>query len=192
MTHFSELFTANAITILRSLELSQKLESDVHVVPDIYCSWDTTQGTIEISLKSLPGRLAELWAKVSGNPRWLSFNLSLGKTRFQAGDVLGVIIEIEGCADHEFRPFIRTVTPAGDTADTQLDDTLKGAGDRAVRTLLHPVVSENGIAGAEGYHTLVLPLPRKDFWLDLRDIRVFVVPAERGLRIGRSTLSSLS
>jgi len=192
MTHLSELFTANAITILRSLELSQKLENDVHVVPKIYCSWDATEGTVEVSLKSLPGRVAELWGKVSGRPRWLSFNLSLGKSRFHPGDVLGVIFEIEGCADHEFRPFIRSMIPAGGTADTPLDDTLMGSGDRAVRTLLHTVARENAIAGEEAYHTLVLPLQRKDFRLDLRDIRVFVVPAERGLRIGHDTVSGLA
>ncbi len=190
MTHFSELFTANSLSILRNLKLAQSVENEVHVAPDIYFSWDSSQGTVEIALKSYPGHLADLWAKVTGMPSWLSFNLSLGNCAFKSGDVLGLIVELEGCEGHTF-PIIVRSTQDGELSDTTLQDSLKGSEDRAVRTLLHTIAPHEALTGPKRYHTLIIPLPCRDFELDIRDVRLFIIPAARGLRSHPETVSSV-
>lgn len=190
MTHFSELFTANALSILRITEFAQTVENNAHVVPDISFSWDNDDGEVAISLKSNTGYLGELWGKVSGAPRWVSLNLSLGRCSFQAGDVLGIVVELEGCQDQSFPAFIRSTRGDG-FSDTYLDDILTGSEDRAVRTLLHKVSTYTEMAGAETHHTLIIPLPRKDFRLYLRDMRLFVIPAARELSTRPATIARM-
>lgn len=181
MTHFAELFTASAISILRISDFSQTLENNTPVVPDIYFSWDDKEGEVDMTLKSLSGYMGEIWCKVSKTPRWLSLNLSLGKCNFAAGDVLGLVVELENCPDQNFPAFIRSTREDDTLSDTYLDEILKGSSDRAVRTLLHKVSPQSSLVGAEAHHTLIVPLPCKDFHMSLRDIRLFVIPAARGL-----------
>lgn len=190
MTHFAELFTASAISILRSSDFSQSLENNTPVVPDIYFSWDDEEGNVDVTLKSLNGYMGEIWGKVSGAPRWLSLNLSLGTCSFTAGDVLGLVVELEGCPDQNFPAFIRS-DRAGAHSDTYLDEILKGSEDRAVRTLLHKISPHSGMIGAEAFHTLIVPLPLKDFRMNLRDIRLFVIPAARALDTRPATVARI-
>lgn len=191
MTHFAEIFTASAVSILRSTDLSQRLENNTPVVPDIYFSWDEEGGQVDLTLKSLNGYMGDIWGKVSGAPSWLSLNLSLGRCSFAVGDVVGIVVELEGCADQSFPAFIRSGREGGGESDTYLDDILKGSEDRVVRTLLHKVSAHSDMAGAEAFHTLIVPLPRKDFHMSLRDIRLFVIPAARGLDTRPATLGRI-
>lgn len=191
MTHFAELITASAVSILRSSDFSQTLENSTHVVPDIYFSWDNEEGEVDVTLKSINGYLGEIWCKVSGAPRWLSLNLSLGACSFTAGDVLGLVIELENCPDQSFPAFIRSTREDDVLGDTYLDDILKGSRDRAVRTLLHKVSPHSNMVGEEAFHTLIIPLPRKDFHMNLRDIRLFVIPAARGLDTRPATVARM-
>ncbi len=190
MTHFAEIFTASAVSILRSSDFSQKLENNSHIVPDIYFSWDDEGGEVDITLKSINGYMGEIWSKVSGTPGWLSLNLSLGNCSFAAGDVLGLVVELEDCPDQNFPAFIRSMREGGAPSDTYLDEILTGSRDRAVRTLLHKVSQHSDMAGAQAYHTLIIPLPLKDFSMNLRDIRLFVIPAARGLDTRPATVGS--
>lgn len=179
MTHPSELFTANAISILRHLDLAQPLKSGEHFVPDIYLSWDTEDCDVDITMKSVSGQMMRLWGKVEGTPRWLSLNISLGETTFKPGDVFGVVVEYEGCAGYDFMPFIRS-SREGVITDATLQDHFSGSEDRSIATLLHTVKPDSDLIGPSAYRTLIIPLPRVDFTFNLRDLRSFVVPAARG------------
>jgi hypothetical protein len=190
VTHFAELFTANAISILRNAEISEPAATGAHLVPDIYLSWDKEAGDVDITLTSIPGLLLNLSAKVAGTPGWLSLNLSLGRCSFQPGEVLGIVVELEGCANQSFPMLIRS-NRDGTLSNTYIDDILKGSEDRAVCTLLHKISAHSGMTDSEAYHTLIIPLPRKDFQLSLRDMRLFIIPAShyfttRSAPLGRS------
>lgn len=178
MTHSSELFTANAISILRTLEFEHPVESGVPVAPDICFHWDNKQASVDITVKSRPGHLVDMWAKVSGTPRWLSFTLSLGECSFRSGDTLGLIVELEGCGGETLPVIIRS-SRDGTPADTPVLDTLTGSDDRVVRTLLHTIAPQDALTGGTAFHMLIIQLPRRDFRLDLRDLRLVVIPAER-------------
>lgn len=191
MTHVSELFTSNALSILRNTQLTQDIENDVHFVPDVYFSWDSDHGKTALSFKSVPGQLGTIWARVSGGPEWLSLNLSLGECTFAKGDVIGLVTELEGCDTQRFAPFIRTMRD-GEIEDTFLQEGFTGSEDRAVQTALHTLEGYDPMIGRTGFHTLVIPLPRKDFQLQLRDLRLFVIPAARGINTRAGTLGSLA
>lgn len=180
MTHFSEIFTANALLILRNLELRQPVENNVRLAPEIYFSWDDKRGKVALEMKSSAGHLADIWAKVSGDPRYVSFNISLGECSFNAGDVLGLIVDFEGCAGQTLPLMIRSALN-GAMADTPFLDPLVGSEDRAVHTLLHAIRPQEALTGPAKHHTLIFQLPHKDFWLDIRDLRLFVIPAARRL-----------
>lgn len=188
MTHFSELFAANTISILRTMSFSQTVENNKPLLPGVYFSWDTEEGNVDLSLESRTGELFEIWPKVTGKPRWFSLNLSLGDCTFEAGDVIGVIVEFEGAKGETFRFFTRSARGEKMT-DTQFEDALKGSEDISVQTVLHTLTGSDALVQGQGFHTLILPLPLHDVTLRLRDLRVIVIPASRGLRSGPVTLA---
>ncbi|WP_212525599.1 hypothetical protein [Actibacterium sp. MT2.3-13A] len=189
MTHPSEQFAAQTIAALREASLPERLETDAPIVPGVYFSWDTSGGEAALKLTSGPGLLVRVEARVAKPPRWFSFNLSLGKALFAPGDVLGMAVELEGGAAEDFPLVIRS-TRNGEIGDTVLQDSLKGAEDRVVRTVLHTVDAADFLSREPAFHTLVMRLPKRDFALAIRDLRFFVLPAARGQRSQPATLSS--
>jgi hypothetical protein len=181
MTHPCELATSATIAALRAAAFDTPAENNAHITPDLYLSWDDEKAEIALQSVSDVTTLLALKGDVSGTPRWFSLNIGLGKGEFKAGDVLGIVLELESPAALDSAPFIRTAWRKGGYADTQLADAISVAEGRQVVTLLHTITAGEPLCN-EVFHTLVLPLPGADFQLSLNDMRLFVIDAERGLR----------
>lgn len=188
MPHLSPLFLSDILAVLRDATLSGPVESDAHVLPDIYFNWDTEQGDVQLEITSEPGMLMNIQAKVAKPPRWFSLNLSLGSDQFTVGDVIGLVAELESSPDLSLTSFIRS-SDKGEWADTELEERLPGTTLRAVQTVLHTVEPGDGLPWNNGYHTLILRLPPQDFRIQLWDMRFFVLPQNRGLRDRPATLA---
>ena len=181
MTHPCELFTSAHITTLRGASFEKVAENNGALAPDIYLNWDDEEGVVAAQVKSEPNTLLSLQATVTTAPRWFSLNIGLGEGALKAGDVLGLVIELETAEPLNTAPFIRTAWRKGGFADTRPSDKISVEAGHHVVTLLHTVTSEDPVLTAL-FHTLVVPLPRADFNLSLHDLRLFVIGAERGLR----------
>ena len=179
MAHPIELTVADAVVELRNLTRSGSIESDEQIVPGAYFSWDSDEADIGVDIDSEPGSLFSVSAQVSGAPRWFSFNLRMGSGRFVAGEVVGIVLELEGDGLENLQFFVRTAID-GSTEDTYLTDSVPVLGNRSVATALHWVDPEDPIQRGEGFHTLVFLLPALDFGWKLTDIRVFVIEAPMG------------
>jgi hypothetical protein len=180
MTHPLELSFASRLAALRLDHQPQHETDTLTLAQGVYFSWDAGKGDVTLDVTPETGMLMHMRAAVRSVPDWMSFNIELGDGQLAPGDILGVVAELNGGAGETMPAFIRT-SRGGELSDTYLADPLEGSDTRAVRTLLHPVREGEGLAGAPGYHTLVLPLPRRDFTLELRDLRIFVLPASRGV-----------
>lgn len=189
MTHPCEMFAAETVAGLREAQFDGPVENNAPLAPNVYFNWDDDEGAVEIAAASEPGALLSAAIGVSRAPRWLSLNVALGPGAFQSGDVLGLVVEADAGTDAVLPAFIRSAA-GGERADTDLQDRLALTGERAVLTLLHTVDATDGLARIDGYHTLVLPLPSSRLELRLRDLRLFVLGAGRGLRSTPVQLSS--
>ena len=188
--HPSVQFTEHAIAALRACVLPETAENDSRIVPDVFFSWGTVEGeATTLELKAEPGVLFRVQARVTKTPRWMSFNFALGQDVFEAGDVLGLVAELEACEGETFPVFVRS-TRHGETSDTYFQDSLQGSAERVVRTSLLSATGGDFLSGPPAYHAVVMLLPTRDFTLTLRDLRFFVIPAARGLRSQSVTLSS--
>lgn len=180
MTHPIELFSARAIAELRDTAITQQMQNDVELVPGCYFSWDeAAEPTLEIA--SEPGMLLSLDARIDRAPEWFSFNLALAKTTLNIGDVLGIVADLKGAAGVTLpTPFLR-IAREDRLQDVPLRESLKGSATRRVRTLLHTVMDKDGLHEKSVYCALVIPMPTQNFRLDLHDLRLFVIPAARGM-----------
>jgi len=190
MTHPCELATSLTVAELRGAVFDKAAENNAHMTPDVYLSWDEEEADIALETASGANMLLAVKGSVSGTPRWFSLNVGLGRGELQAGDVLGIVLELETPAALESVPFIRTAWRKGGYADTHLVDTIAVAPGRQVVTLLHTVDADDALCN-DVFHTLVLPLPSADFDLSLQDMRLFVIAADRGLRTTPAQMSSV-
>lgn len=78
---------------LRTVALPAAASSGVPVVPDIYFSWDTQNGTVSAELDRAEGGLLRTRLDITGRPAWLTLNIELGRLRFREGGSFGMLIE---------------------------------------------------------------------------------------------------
>ncbi len=188
MTLPVELSTSQTIAALRMDHDPHHEEDALHLVKGAYFSWDAGKGDVSLDVRPELGALLHVSAQVHKVPDWLTFNIDMGSGEIGVGDILGLVVEFEGCSGDTLPMFIRSARD-GALSDTWLSEPLTGAETRTVRAVFHQVRPEDPVAAGPAYHTLVLPLPKRDFELELRDMRFFLVPAARGLRLGAPTLS---
>jgi hypothetical protein len=189
--HQIEAPAASAINRLRRAALPVAAVCDSPLVPGIYFSWDTEACTVDVNLSRPPGSLLSVEARVSASPRWFSLNISLNEAGFTAGDVIGIVAELAASEAVTLPLFMRSALD-NKTQDTTLSESLHCKGGRSISTVLYTVDSADPLAGPTAYHTLVIQLPNTGCTLDIRDLRVFVIPADRELRADPPTLSSKS
>jgi hypothetical protein len=175
MTFSSMQFAANTLATLRAAEFSRLVESDEHIVPELYFNWDTEEGEVQVDVVSTPGELIQITAQIHRIPRWFSLNISLGPDKFAPDDVIGMAVDLQADQDISLSPFIRT-SESKELFDTDLDEPLHATTVRQVTTLLHTVASGGGLGWVSGYHTAVLRLPLHNFQLRLSDLRFFALP----------------
>ena len=180
MSHPIETFTSKAIFECRQAVFGCTVENNAHLSPEIYVSWDDQKGEVNLTADSAENMLLHLDATVAKDPRWFSLNIGMGRQGLNAGDVLGVVLETE--CNHAFNsvPFCRTALEDGH-GDTYWQDGLNLEAGRQISTLLHTIEPGDALEKSV-FHTLVIPLHHEDFSLTLRDMRLFVLDAARGLR----------
>lgn len=176
MSHSCETFANDAIEALAVLEAAGEAEIDGRIVAGVHPTWDEEEGTVALSYQADPEILLRLEAQVSGAPRWLTLNLDLGPGTFAPGDVIGLVADAEGDGDDALEMFVRSAAQSGHV-DTELTEHLLVATQRRIATALHVVAPGDGMAETSQFHMLGIKLPKRDFRLDIRSLRVFVRPA---------------
>lgn len=190
MTHPVIAQTAVTLAQLRKATLRGPVEESRHLSPNIYFCWDKAQGDAQITVDSVAGRLLAADITVSGTPEWFTLNIGLGFGGFQAGDAFGLALAASSSHRMDLHPFVRSVV--GDARhDTHLTDPIRLGPSVENRIVLHQIQPQDAMSYAHDFHTLVIPLPRQPFRLDLQDMRAFHIPAT-GAALRAATLSALA
>ncbi|WP_127110659.1 hypothetical protein [Pararhodobacter zhoushanensis] len=189
MSDIFDVFTRGPLAALRAAELSETLVNDAQFTPKIYPSWDNEAAQVTLTATSARDELVQIAGAVTGAPRWLTLNFDLGSTTLQVGDVLCLLVEGSMDQTTDVALFLRSATSWG-TEDTPWLEPLRLNTENRVTAAFHTLAPFDAICGNEGYHTLAFDLPAADFSLHLRAMRLFCIPASRGLASVPYTLSS--
>ena len=187
-----ETSVARILGPLREAALNANPRANEHIAPGLYFSWEESETAPEVTLASAPGEMFDLSAVVHGNETWFTFNIEIGPGSFEIGDILGLVVDLEGFEGESVSIAIRTAKE-GEVTDTLLQDTLRGSGERCVRTVLNTVTDkQQALLDSGGFHTLVFHLPKQAFTCRIHDMRFFMIGAEEGRRSVPLTLSGLA
>lgn len=170
-------------------DLPPDATADDRLSQGCYISWDTKEGDLTLRLDRPEGGLLRLQADVRRAPRWFGLNLDIGPGVLPVGTVLGLAIRLAGTPQDSLAPFIRTGLTDDDPVDTPLTDPLRFGPVPAATSLLHQIDTNSPLAQDRGFHTLVLPLPKHSFTLDLLGLRLFALPPEDAQALRGLTLS---
>lgn len=191
MTDFLDTFALNNLSELRNATLSGTAENNATIVPGVYLSWDDENTGVKIGYDSPEWAALSLDYTLSAPPRWLSLNLALAGGRFEAGDV--IVLVVEGYAEKSASIGLQLRSDIeGEIYDCDWDDTIELHSENDVAVALRTLEVVDGVVGRDGYHTLILSLPTEDRTLTLRNLRLFRMPGSRGLRSTSETLSSMA
>lgn len=174
---------------LRSATFSCVVEESAHLSPNVYFCWDKQSAQVEIMASSHPGSLLSAEIKVKGTPQWLTLNFGLGRGSFAKGDRLGIVMQGSATPVADLFCFVRSVEES-DRNDTILSDPVRLQPQVSQHIILHQIESHEPLAWAKNFHTLIIPLPKRDFSLRLVDMRVFTLPAEATASQRPATLAS--
>lgn len=180
MSDFLEAFSIVNLGALRTGVASGAAENNAEIVPGVYLSWDEEGTGIEIIYDSPDWAALSLDFKVTGTPRWLSLNLALAEGRFEAGDVIGLVVEGYAAENRSITMRLRSKV-RDEMIDTRWEDAIDLHPGNGVSAALRTIEPGDGISGQDGYHTLVLGLPPASGSMTIRNMRVFLVPGSRGL-----------
>ena len=175
MSHPVEQTAEAAISALRTLEGSGPLASETDIVPGCRLSFDTERGAMEASNAAGAGGLLRLSLKVEKPGRWRSLNISLGGAALQEGDVIGVVADMAASEAAEIGLSIRAGRGKR-FRDTPFDDRIAVGPAGGVHVALHTVAAGTPLADPASWRTLMLRLPPQNLDLEIRDLRIFVVP----------------
>ena len=190
MLHPCIVETMNTLDQLRRATIGGKAGESAHLSYNVYFCWDQQGADVDIALSSQPGHLLTADIALRGTPEWFTLSIGLGSGTFGVGDTLGLAVDLSATAAFDLAPFIRSVD-GGKRHDTHLADAARiGNGTVGPALLLHTVDAHEPLAWAGSFHTLIIPLPRQSGKLELRDMRLFHAPAQKGLRLRPRTLAS--
>jgi len=176
---------------LRRLDQSGVVQANQRLLRGIYVSWNERATGTELTFQSVPGTLLDLDLKIGTAPDWLTFNIEIGMVRFQVGEILVLIADLSATNTKSLEMFVRTGRSWGNR-DTHLQEPLMIAAEPSISTAFHTVGSGDEMAGDEGYHTLVIKLPKASGHIKFADIRMFVVPAEAAKRVSQYRLGTVA
>jgi hypothetical protein len=191
MPHPCVAATAQTVKDLRKASFSTEVDQSVPVVPGVYFSWDVQDGGAGVSVTSQPGGLLRADVRVRGLPRWLTLSINLGQGHFVEREAIGVVIRAACSVAFDLAPFVRS-SQDGDKQDTILADRCNLQPVPRSFVLVHDILPREALTLASDFHTLILPLPKQDFCLDLLDLRFFHVGRSDHPAPRRPTLTSVA
>jgi len=146
---------------------------------------------VDIMASSGPGDLLSADIKVKGTPQWFTLNFGLGSGAFAKGDTLGLVLQGSASPTADLYPFVRSVEEHGERNDTLIADAVRLEPKISQHVILHGVEAHDPLAWARKFHTLIIPLPKRDFTLKLIDMRVFSIDAaETGAQRAKTLASA--
>lgn len=181
----------NTLNQLRQTSLETTVVDGSHISYNVYFSWDIINGGVEIALKSPVGALLNADVIVRGKPKWFTLNIGLGRGKFAIDDTIGLVVDASCSVPIDLCPFVRSAE-SGDKHDTMLSECIKLGPNTGSSILLHTVESHEPVSWAGQFHTLVIPLPKQNFTLDLKDMRLIHVDAAKGLRARQRVMTSIA
>lgn len=182
MSHPFELTAARTLRAVEAGHASVQRDGHYGLHENFYFSWDSEDATVNLLVHQKLGILFEAEAGIHGTPRWLSLNLAFGTGALEDGDILGLVADLKGCAETVLPIFIRSMHGT-EIRDTYLDEPLTGLAQTGIQTVLHRVDAGQALCQAEAFHTLVVLLPRQDFHLEIRGLRLFVIPVAQAVGV---------
>lgn len=177
MTHSVVSEITRQLDLLRSATFSCVAEESAHLSPNVYFCWDKQSAQVDIMASSGTGDLLSADIKVKGTPQWFTLNFGLGSGAFAKGDTLGLVLQGSASPTADLYPFIRSVEDGGDRNDTLLADSVRLGSNISQHVILHEIEAHEPLAWAKKFHTLIIPLPKHDFTLKLKGMRVFSIDA---------------
>lgn len=184
-------FADRTLSALRNLSHVEQVENNAHLVPEVYFSWDAAQADVSVDFSTGEGRLLEAEVAVSGQPRWLGLNVGLGQGTLNRGDQVVIVMQFAAETTDKFQ--LALISSCDDKRiDTLLEEPITGTPKGIVRTILHDIGEDDAHAGEDAYHTLAIRLPAHSHKLRLDDLRISVVPRNRGVRSAPATLSGFA
>lgn len=191
MDDFLERFSQTNLGFLRSSERSGMAENNTEIVPGIYLSWDAEETGLTVEYNSPGWAALTLSYQRSAAPRWFSLNLALAEGLIAEGDVLGLVVEGYSAQSASISLRLRSMIE-GETFDSDWSDTINLHPSNDVAVALRSFAVVDGLVGREGYHTLIMSLPRENGSLTIRNMRLFRMPGSRELRRDPETLASFA
>lgn len=164
------------IANLRASLFEGPIDADKHISEGVYFSWDGTNSDIVFDLQKPDGAIFNSNAIVPAAPRWFSFNIGLGTGVFSEGDTLTIILDHSAKHMEPIEFFVRT-SSEGKEHDTLLAESVSVGEDRAISTAMHWVEHNDPMCAVSGFHTLIIPMPFRDFQWQLNNIKVLVSTA---------------
>ncbi|MBO9476108.1 hypothetical protein J7382_01050 [Shimia sp. R11_0] len=189
MSHLCAQALLNTLVQIRAADLPKRLENGQKLGDGIYFTWDDGGGSVDMSVSRDHGALFKTEAKISGTPDWFNLCLVLRIGQFLPGDVLGLTLDWKCSQAAQQDMLVRSSVRQGQFDDTKWQDAVPWEPKRRVATLMHTVENSDGLIGDDKYHTIIIPLPTKNFTLELFDLQFFVLPKARGLRSAPIQLS---
>ena len=165
-----------ALSSLRQIDSSGPLSSEAEIVPGVRVSFDTERGRIEASHATGTGALLRLSLKVEQPGRWRSLNISLRGGVLQEGDIIGVVADLMASEAAEISLSVRAGR-GKHFRDTPFDDRFAVGPGGGVHVALQTVTAGTSLTDRASWRSLMMRLPPQSLDLELRDMRIFVVPA---------------
>lgn len=174
MTDTTLLLGETCLAAARAEALRTTADNDSWLVPGLFLSWDAQNGAADIDVASGPEEILRLDARVRDAPRWLSLNLALGNAALAPGDTLVAVADFAAAGVPRAALTLRSEI-GGESGDTPMAEALAPASGLSVA--MHTLRPADFAARGIGSHLLILHLPKEDFEMTVRDLRVMAVPA---------------
>jgi len=173
---------------LGDADLSGPAVNNARLCPGLYLSWDDGGTGSDVTLSRDGDEMLAIQGGFEQMPTWFTLNFELGAGRLGAGDRIALIVEGHAEDAVSLPVFLRS-TAAGQADDIDALNLLELGPETTINTV---IVQLDWPAEAESFHTLLVKLPKDGTKVVLRNFRVIHVPAGRGPRVGRKTLSSFA
>lgn len=177
MSHPVEVAAEALIARLRQHREEIPMPSDGEVfLPGLWGSFDAQEGALSGRLRAGEGALLRVALSVERTPRWCTLALALGDQGLAEGCVIGLVADLRANRTGHVELMLRSVS-GGQNRDVRFDDGLELSPEGGPQAALLAVPPGSVLSEPNQRLRLLLGLPRSDIEFEIRDMRLFVLPA---------------